>query len=117
MNDVAVNNYREKFEEVMRSKGFTDEDLEYFCLTEEEETTHPLRGRFLNYKNTETNLQFSLFVAGAKLEAERLEWLFKNGIDFVTKRLTFDKHVSIINFRQAIDEKINQNKESQNVIE
>lgn len=110
MNDVEVNNYREKFEEVMRSKGFTDEDLEYFCLTEEEETTHPLRGRFLNYKNTETNLQFSLFVAGAKLEAERLEWLFKNGMGFVTKRLTFDKHVSIINFRQAIDNEINQNK-------
>ena len=117
MNDVAVNNYREKFEEVMRSNGFTDEDLEYFCLTEEEQITHPLRGGFLNYKNTETNLQFFLFVSGAKLEAERLEWLFENGMDSVTKRLTFDKHVSIINFRQAIDEKINQNKESQNVIE
>ncbi len=112
MNDVAVNNYREKFEEVMRSKGFTDEDLEYFCLTEEEETTHPLRGRFLNYKNTETNLQFSLFVAGAKLEAERLEWLYKNGMSKASKELTLGKHITLINFRCAIDNEINKNKES-----
>lgn len=112
MNDVAVNNYREKFEEVMRSKGFTDEDLDYFCLTEEEDTTHPLRGGFLDYKNTETNLLFSLFVAGAKIEGERLEWLYKNGMSKASKEITLGKNITLINFRRAIDNEINKNKES-----
>lgn len=67
MNDATVNNYREKFEEVMRKKGFTDEELDYFCLTEEEEIAHPLRKGFYSYKNKETALLFSLFVAGANL--------------------------------------------------
>ena len=107
MNDVAVNNYREKFEEVMRSKGFTDEDLDYVCLTEEEQITHPLRGDFLNYKKKEVQLLFVVFVEGAKMEGGRLDWLYKNGIDVLSKNKVFGKYLSFINFRRAIDNQIN----------
>lgn len=114
MNDVAVNNYREKFEEVMRRKGFTDEDLDYYCLTEQEKVTHPLRGDFHSYKNRETALLFSAFVEGANIEATRLDWLYKNGMSQLDKEVALGKDVRFINFRRAIDNKINQEKKSEN---
>lgn len=107
MKDIEVNNYREKFEEVMRSKDFTDEDLDYFYLSEEEQITHPLRGDFLNYKKKEVQLLFVVFVEGAKMEGNRLDWLYKNGLDVLSKNKVFGKYLSFINFRHAIDNQIN----------
>nr|DAY12511.1 MAG TPA: hypothetical protein [Caudoviricetes sp.] len=105
MNDLYIHRYIDKFEEMVREKRLNI-DLRVNTLSCEEKVIQPLRGVFKSYKSEETNFLFQIFVAGALVEAERLDWLYKKRMLKTGKGLPLNENTSLENLRAAIDEEM-----------
>ena len=105
MNDLYINRYIDKFEEMVREKRLNI-DLRAIPLMQEEKVAQPLRIGFKSYKSEETNFLFQIFVAGALVEAERLDWLYKKRMLKTGRGLPLNENLSLANLRAAIDEEM-----------
>ena len=103
MNDLYIHRYLEKFEDMVKEKRLSV-DLRSNSLSNEERVLQPLRGLFKSYKSEETNFLFQIFVFGALVEAERLDWLYKKRMLKTGKGLPLNENLSLANLRAAIDE-------------
>lgn len=102
MNDLYIHRYIDRFEEMVKEKRLNI-DLRINTLSREEKVIQPLRGLFKSYKSEETNFLFQIFVAGALVEAERLDFLYKKGMLKAGKGLPLNENLTLANLRAAID--------------
>ena len=105
MNDLYIHRYIEKFEEMVKEKRL-NVDLRAHPLSCEEKVLQPLRMSFHSYKSEETNFLFQIFVAGALVEAERLDWLYKKRMLKTGKGLPLNENLTLANLRAAIDKEL-----------
>lgn len=58
---------RMAFEQFFIASGYGDEsDLDFYCLTAEEERLYPERHGFVSYTSKEVNEMFGFFMAGLR---------------------------------------------------
>lgn len=105
MNDLYICRYIEKFEEMVKEKRLNI-DLRANYLSSEEKVLQPLRMSFRSYKSEETNFLFQIFVSGALVEAERLDWLYRRRMIKTGKGLPLNENLTLANLRAAIDEEL-----------
>ena len=67
MKSKSFDEIRSAFEQYFIYKGYGDQkDLDYYCMTEEEQADYPGRGDFVSYTSKEVNELFAFYMAGVR---------------------------------------------------